>query len=426
MTYNSSSDLSCAFTLAACAPNTSLFLRVGGAPRLPEMLKWPRDNKDRPMHFFGAFDFTSIPKSFDGNMRSPTPDVPGIGTGLIFLNMLARDDDEFDATILYCESPERVELDGLLPDDLAPMLPASQYVDRTKLSSCERMFVRSDHALTPTASRVHREPPVSLSFQSLGAIFKALIDDSITPLDQARCFQIAEIIVTTFYGVTRNEFHHWHCQNVDAGTIEKLEGHLAKQKAKVDKISIDDTPPFLDRVRYGNGKLPQSTDILDDLFIGWMRYVRANCEGRSASEKLTNTEMAWFRAACDRIVELENNTSPPMLECLGRMRNHDVTGAEVAGAIHDHLTEKLTREAQSAAVRERPPLEFPNFKMFGESDGVNKAEFDDDEHILLFQFGDAFGPCFLHLDYLFQLWIRRDDLAKGRFDGIGVAVEGAA
>lgn len=429
MTYDLMYDSPYAFTLATCAPNTHPVLRVGGAPRLPEPLNWPRDNADRPMHFFGAFDFARIPKSFEVNPVSPVPDVPGNGTGLIFLNMLAQSDDEFDATILYCETQDRVELDGRLPANLEPMT-TSQYVDETKLSSCGRMFTRSDHALTATEDRVRREPPLALSFRSLDSIFDALIDDSTRPLDQSQSFQIASEIVTGFYEVTRNELHNWHSQNVDARTVEKLEGRLAKQKAKIDGISIDETAPFLDRLRYGNGKLPQPTEILDDLFISWMRYVRVNCEGRNTSKKLTDAEMAWFRAACDRIVRLENDTSPPMLECLGRMRNHDVTREEVASDLHNHFTERLTQKAQYAATLGRPPVVFPKFKMFGKSDreatsafDEYKSEYGDGKHILLFQFGDAFGPCYLLVDCLLQVWIRPEDLAQGKFDRI--AVEGS-
>lgn len=425
MTYNLPSGSPGAFTLAPCAEGANPFLRIGGVPRLPETLEWPQDSHGRPLHYYGAIDFAETPKTFGGSDRTPTPEIPGTGTCLIFLNMLAHAADELDVAILCSENSDRMTEDGALPDDLGSMSPSSEYVDQNMLSACGRMFVRSVHVLTPAASTVRpgkKETPAPV-FHSLDAVFKAVIENCNSPLDQAGSFQLAKDIVTAFHDVTRNELDHWHGQDVDARALRKLESLLEREQAKSDEISINGAASAMDRLRFGNANLPKPSDNLDDLFISWMRYIRANCKEQNAGAKLTDAEMTWFEAACDRIVELENDTSPPALRCLNRMRNHDLTGADVTQHIQDILAERLTRADPTVAKHKTKPLVFPGFKLFGTSDGATPSDWDDGEHILLIQLADAFGPNFLKIDLLLQLWIRAEDLAQGRFDRIGIAGE---
>lgn len=423
MTYNLPSESPGAFALAPCVEGAAPFLRIGGAPHLPNTLEWPKGCDGQLLHFFGAFDFAKMPKTFGGTKQSPMPETPAKGIGLIFLNMFARADDQLEVVILRSETSDDVTLDGAVPDALQPMLPPSEYLDRARLSECGRMFLRSDHVLTPMASTKRPRAPKAPEFQSLSVAFKAVLDGSSATLDQARSFRLSEDIVGCFHGITRNELHNWAIKGVSTRDLKFLEGLLTKKRERARQISINDPAPFMDRILYANAKLPEPKDLLDDLFISWMRYVRVNCERQAASENLTDREMAWFRAACDRIVKLENDTSPPQLRCLARMRNHDVTGADIADHMREIITRRVARAIEIAAIESSEPLVFPTFKVFGRSDGTEPAAWDDGEHILLFQFADAFGPNFLKIDSLLQVWIRPEDLAQGMFDRICIALE---
>lgn len=70
---------------------------LGGAPRLPRELKWPKDSAGRPIPFIGQIDFSSLPP-IDGQQ------LPASGVAFFFLDTELNEVGNMSASVLFSES----------------------------------------------------------------------------------------------------------------------------------------------------------------------------------------------------------------------------------------------------------------------------------------------------------------------------------
>ena len=423
-----------ALHLAPCPKRARPSFQIGGAPRLPDGLDWPLSADGRPMHYFAAVNLAELSPKPGEASQPALPKHPQVGTCFVFLNMFAHAVDTIDAAILYAPGPVEDLHPRDLPADLGPMSAESEYIGPITLSDCGRMFVQSDHLFSPAPAtmRPAHATDKPTAQEQLPDIIDALINDPDKPLTKRGAFNLAKNVVKTCHAITSNELHHWHAQDVDARVVKKLETSLAGQKRKVEAVSITGTPTLWERFRYGSGTLPLLSGPLDEVFFDWMRYGRAHYRAKDMDLVLAPDERQWIKDAFERVNELGLSAAAPNLRCLSNMRNHDVTCEEVTDGMRDHFSEILDRPAATSACHSAGPAsvdrapeldQLPEIKMFGLSDTPEASDWDDGNHILLFQFAAAPGPSFLDIDTVMQIWILPDDLAKAQFGQIGVTVE---
>lgn len=93
---------------------------IGGLPRLPADLDWPRQADGTPTHFFAEIDLSRLPREHQGHR---TPDFPLMGTLFIFLPL---GDSGFHGTyaaqVLYTEASVAKLPERNPPDDLQDVL----------------------------------------------------------------------------------------------------------------------------------------------------------------------------------------------------------------------------------------------------------------------------------------------------------------
>ncbi|MDA7424403.1 DUF1963 domain-containing protein [Thalassococcus lentus] len=412
-----------ALSISPCAEDEQPVVRIGGMPMLEPDVPWPLGRTDkRPLHYYGAIDFAALHSRLSDKERLTTPQLPLSGSLQIFLNMYAKADDQLEVKVLHSASSVDETSHRELPADLASMRDGSQFVDAVSLSECGRMFLRSDHVLNVQSGTVRPSRPERNKFDkvSLHDLAQERLNQ---PMTHRAAFGIAQELVAICFSLVESELVAWERQGVKAKDISYFRKRLAKERDKFERISLGGKPNLWDRFVLESGRLPKSESDFDTVFIDWMRYAQVLHTSKDSGSMLSEEERTWFQTAFNRIAVLANDRNALNLLNLLDMQNHDVTGDDLYRCARKMMIKGAYDMALVQATSGFDTQQIAPFKMLGASDAMDKPEYDDTKHTLLFQIANTPGLRFLDIGTLLSVWIKPPDLIENRYDRIVCAFD---
>lgn len=415
-----------ALCISPCKEDEQPVVRIGGMPVIGSDVAWPLGQTDkRPLHYYGAIDFAALHSRLSDKERLTTPQLPPSGSLQIFLNMFAKADDQLEVRVLHSASSVNETYDKELPADLASMRDGSQYVDSLGLSECGRMFLRSDHVLNFQSGMIRPLRPERNMFDrvSLHDLAQERLGDPNHPMTHRAAFGMAQELVRICFSLVESELVAWERQGVKAKDISYFRKRLTKERDKFERISLGGKPSLWDRFVLENGRLPKNEGDFDSILIDWMRYARVLHFSNGSGSLLSEKERTWFQAVFNRIAVLANDRSALNLLNLLDMQNHDVMGDDLYRCARKMMTKGAYDAALTRATSGFDTQQIAPFKMLGASDAMDKPDYDDKKHTLLFQIGNAPGLRFLDSDTLLSVWIKPQDLIENRYDRIASAFD---
>lgn len=115
--------------LSRCPPDARPDFHIGGSPMLAPETDRPRDSGGNPQHYFGAVDLSALHAWLTYAERLGLPEIPVSGCLLIFLNMFAKNNDQFHEVIDHAPKHLAAHSPRDLPKELRSLRDGSEYAD---------------------------------------------------------------------------------------------------------------------------------------------------------------------------------------------------------------------------------------------------------------------------------------------------------
>ncbi|MDJ0994568.1 MAG: DUF1963 domain-containing protein [Dinoroseobacter sp.] len=455
-------------------------MRFGGKPRLPQDVAWPRDETGHPLHFIVEIDLSRLPRDAAGY---PTPDLLAQGSLFLFLpldfdrlysekpgRLVFTPDDV--STLPECDPPSDL-------GDIGTMDPNHVHEDGTTedgrllvRQKAEVLQFRSERAINRLA-----EPDGGAwkraNQRHQAAVLQALKEARTFPGDDPEKLAPFLKIPLSF----RQYLHRLRARHLDWEFIfdwskdffERCQhetlGHLYDmQKAGVQPKrvawAIRSIQKTLDKVggaRFAQGRKPNFYNFFAPVSVArafdwqarrWMALSRFRTGALSPETLDLFVDML---IEIDRRANQKDEAGEPLGLRAGllyyRVKGHGLRSdwtrtmarnalrhacdravtrepQQAEGVSKDELWDRRIVEAQNQLVGSKASREVMPFQMFGLGYDYGSLHPKRDDDVLLFQFGEGFGlPLETGQDPVLQIWIKRDDLAAGRFDRVDYTLD---
>lgn len=149
---------------------------IGGLPRLPADMDWPRQADGTPTHFFAEIDLSRLPREHDAHR---TPDFPEKGTLFVFLPLGDSGfHGNYGAQVLFTEASVATLPERNPPDDLHDvLLQDPSYMHEDGMTHDGTVVLRRHVDVLPFFSPLPAHPWSSLSSESSEEERKCLADE---------------------------------------------------------------------------------------------------------------------------------------------------------------------------------------------------------------------------------------------------------
>ncbi|MFK7838391.1 MAG: DUF1963 domain-containing protein [Sulfitobacter sp.] len=438
-------------------------LRIGGTPTLDEGLEWPRFRSGDLMHFVCQIDLGSLPQQarHHGKDYDFLP-FPQQGTLFVFVPLDGDYTANFEDFVEILYSPKSVaELrPSKLPTDI-PKLDEDAYdVDLSMTSPCRKMLLPMATGMRTQMTHRHENPLIpedrtnlteqdryqfDLEYAALladvGIDFQVrapkpapsdAVNDPLYP-DFAWCLQDA---------LRSGEFD-WTWQHIfdaaqealmgclqtltwvipleleegkNTSALKKLLAQTEKSIAHLSVSRLDDPPTIVERLL--PLQIPSHSPPTDVQLKAWMLFAR-----RSKGAAMSPEVKRAFSAMLQKTEDAKENRDPADLKIYGFWGGHpDLSAWHLHSTCSTALKGRPDpeKDAQNTEVTPPKPEATPQaiafLQLFGIGPKVHRPQLDPEKHVQLLKFSVISG---LHFETeVVQVWIEKENLAKGNFDGV--------